>query len=297
MSAGQQIGDPKGAIIHIWQSDLWQRILERNPIQKDELDMGIDLVDGLPQEVLAGTIATEVYEGSTLELGNPTLKIILEVVRFAATKVESALEDRMVGYFGEPKYWLPQALSVGYLARIFDRGITPGQLQHLGISDQVIVQLMWWQRREGESLLAQQVRAELAGWCLPAIAAGYREVWGNLFRFLEKSEGAASFKEFHAEALAEISEVLTFFGNPVELSAEAQAAWANAFKDDLEALLPDIYGQFSHFPKQVLAKGVLRQPLTTLARYLELRGVTSEQFASDATLLAAFTRDGGVSAA
>ena len=167
-----------------------------------------------------------------------------------------------------------------------------------------MTQLIWWQRREGETLLEQQVRAELAGWTLPAIALGYRETWGNLFRFLNAAEDTEEFRNLHRDALAEIEQVLDFFGGvakrhgeqPVEpsaLSEDKVSAWANAFAPDLLVLLPDIYGQFAHIPKQFVAQGKLAEPLTTLARYLEHIGVTPEQFQADATILARFARNIG----
>lgn len=304
MSSGQQIGDMKGRQLHIWQTDLWGRILQANPIPPATSAHDIQVAEGLPQELLAGVIASQVYEGSRLEVGNSTLKILVDVTRLAATKVESTVGDRLVGYFGDPKFWMPQVLSVGYLARVFDCGITAADLLALGVDDQIVTQLTWWQRREGEGLLEQQVRAELAGWTLPAIALGYRETWGNLFRFLNAAEDAEGFREMHREALTEIEAVLDFFGGvakhrgeqPVEpsaLSDEEVSAWAQAFEPDLLVLLPDIYGQFAYIPKRFVEQGKLAEPLTTLARYLRHIGVTPEQFQSDATILARFARNIG----
>jgi hypothetical protein len=212
MSSSQHASDFKGRITHVWQTDLWSKIIERNPIKKSKAAIEKSAYSASPVELVAGQIALETYEGTTLELGNSTVKILADIARSAVSHIADE-KDYLVQYQGEPKFLVPQTYSVAILARVFDLGVTPLALLEKGITPAFVVQLLWWQKREDETLLEQQVRAELAGWCLPAVAVGYRDIWGNLMRAISKSTGVEVFLEKYASELKEIKEVLEFFAD------------------------------------------------------------------------------------
>jgi hypothetical protein len=301
MSSTQQSGSPSGSFTHLWNSDLGSQIAERHRFSGKRSKLALPIVNqDLPIEAQLTTIAAQLNAESWLELGNNTFTILNKV---AWQAVESAqlleAKDRLIGYLTTPSFSLPQILSVAQLARVFDIGYTPADLLELGVPRDVIAQLCWWQLREGESLLSQHVRAELAGLSLPLVGFGYRAIWRHLFRFLGEDETSIAFVQAHEVELSEIRAVLSFFSHEdssggdtsePKLTESEQAKWALVFNPELELLLPDLWGPFSHFPKDLISKGKLLRPLTTLARYLVSLGITPKDWSANSELRGRFHR-------
>jgi hypothetical protein len=301
MSSTQQAGSPSGSITHLWNSDLGRQIAERHRFSAKRSKLALPTVNqDLPIEAQLTTIAAQLNAESWLELGDNTFTILNKVGWQAVESAQLlAAEDCLVGYLTTPSFSLPQILSVAQLARVFDIGYTPADLLELGVPRDVIAQLCWWQLRAGETLLSQHVRAELAGLSLPLVGFGYRTIWRHLFRFVGDDEDSLEFLQAHEVELSEIRAVLRFFSHEdsasgdisePKLAESEQAKWALAFNPELELLLPDLWGPFSHFPKELISKGKLLRPLTTLARYLVSLGVTPKDWSANSELRGKFHR-------
>jgi hypothetical protein len=281
MSAHDEIGDLSGGQSHLWNGERRQAIVDVHEF--DPKRSGFILqgdYSNLPQEALAAAIASEIYEDYTIFDSTP-----MGVVSYIAREIlERALgkqsEKQLVAYFGSAVNVVPTVSAIGWLSHAFEAGITEADLLEWGIDPFVVIQLKWWQRRESESILNQQIRAIRNGWALPWLAAAVRDSYRNLFAFKDRFPEA-----WHTKWAAEIEQVVEcfeFFGTgtkgdqkaePETLSEANAEAWAKAFASvEITQIAPDARGRWAMLPKQGLSGGQLREPVYTVARYLQKLG-------------------------
>jgi hypothetical protein len=281
MSIHDEIGDMSGGQSHLWRGERRTAIVEANKF--DPTRSGITLkgdYSELPQEALAAAIASELYEEFTI-LGSSAGNIVSHIARETLGQALAKQPEKpLVGYFGSSLQIVPTAAAVGWLSYAFDAGATEADLLEWGVDVFVVIQLKWWQRREGETLLNQHVRALRNGWVLPWLGAAARDAYRNLYAFIDGFP--QHWKDENAVELAQIDELFAFFGtglkgnetpNPETLPEAEARAWALAFAAaDVELIAPDARGRWGMLPKQGLASGELREPAYTVARYLKKLG-------------------------
>jgi hypothetical protein len=281
MSIHDEIGDMSGGQSHLWNGERREAIVEANEF--DPTCSGFELkgdYSKLPLEARSAAIASEIYEEYSIFDSTP-MGVVRHIAReILAQALGKQPEKQLVGYFGSSINLVPQVSAVGWLCHAFVAGITEADLLEWGIDPFVVIQLKWWQRREGETILNQHIRAIRNGWALPWLEAAVRDSYRNLFAF--KDRFAAEWHERWAYEVKQIEELFEFFGvgpkgnekaTPAELTEADATAWAKAFaKADITLIAPDARGRWAMLPKQGLEGGQLREPVYTVARYLQQLG-------------------------
>jgi hypothetical protein len=287
MSINDEIGDLSGGQAHLWNSERRWAIVDSFTFDTERSNIELDCdVSKLTPEARASEIARNLFAGKYLEFGSDSRKLAVNRSRLI---IERALtqdrnEKTIIGYFGGADDIVPATVELGYLANAFDAGATQGDLIAWGVDPFTVIQLIWWQRRDGETLLAQQIRAIRNGWALPWLAGAVRDQYGNLTRMVDRGKVPEQWIEKFASELAEVREVLEFFRDqsradeqkveaPRPLSDELKQQWAQAFAARaVTEILPDVRGRWAALPKQGLEAGQLREPLHTVVRYLDAQG-------------------------
>ncbi len=282
MSINDEIGHMSGGQSHLWRGERRNAIVAAHKF--DETRSGFELKGDytrLPQEALAAAIASEIFENHLIMDVDPT-----PIIRHCAREIlERAFCEQpqklLVSFFGNAIDVVPTVAAIGWLSRAFDAGITEGDLIAWGVDPFVVIQLKWWQRQPGETLLNQHIRAQRNGWALRWLAEAERDCYRNLYAF--KDGFPEPWPTRHAEELKQIDALFEFFGTgpkgnqepqPAELSEKDAKAWAAAFAaEPMEKIAPDAKGRWGMLPKQGLDAGQLREPIYTVARYLQQIGI------------------------
>ena len=289
------IGSPKGGLTHLWPGRLSDEIEETFKIPKKRgkiaLQTDLEFLDQHAPAIKAALIAREIYDGFNPEFNTGAYRLasILSgdiVARFewepGHDPEQPESEKWFIDFLGQNDFISSSLQELAWLQYAFDAGATAADLEAWGVRKFTIIQLIWWQRREGETRLQQHIRAIRNGWGLRYLEQSVRDNYRNLLKFLDRA-GADSdwFREKYAEDIAEVRELLAFFSDEaVTLSDEAQAAWCKAFVDaKVQKIAPDAWGQFAHFAPAAFMNGVLRKPLEPIARYLESIGVGPDEWA------------------
>lgn len=294
MSANDEIGDNEGGQAHLWLSERRENIVENFKFDETRSTIELDRdLTGLPQEVIAAEIARNVYGEKRLEFGTSTLKIATILSRNIAKRIfENNDDPQLVGYFGGPDQLIPGVVPLAWLSQAFDAGATPADLLAWGVDEFTVIQLIWWQPKLGETRLEQQIRALRNGWGLPWLAGAVRDNYGNLARSIDRGKSHPDWtKKFEAD-VAEVRELLDFFNDqsradekkllPIEqLTDDEKLAWAKVFDAaGIHKIAPDAKGRWSLLSRQGLARGDLREPLNTVARYFKQAGFVPADWGS-----------------
>ena len=299
MSIHDEIGDLSGSQIHRWPGQRTEEITEKFKFDKKRSKLTLDRdVTGLLPEVRAAEIARNLYAGKSFEFGTSAVSIAGIRARTSASlsgKRPTEEEKDLVGFYGQNHFLAQWALELGYLSFAFEAGATAGDLLEWGVDEFVVIQLIWWQKRDGETLLNQHIRALRNGWGLTWLSQAARDSYGNLIRMINRSKDIEEFLENNKVAIAEVRELLTFFGeldlpggasakNEVELlSGEAAEAWAAAFAANVQFITPDAKGRWGRLPAVSLGRGELRGAAEPVARYLASLGHTPKDVGTTLT--------------
>lgn len=286
MSINDEIGDNEGGQAHLWLSERRHNIVENFTFDETRSTIELDRdLTGLSQEVIAAEIARNIYGEQRLEFGTTTLKIAT-ILSHKITKEIFEENDvkQLVRYFGGPEQLIPGVVPLAWLSHAFDAGATPADLLAWGVDKFTVIQLIWWQAKPGETRLERQIRALRNGWGLPWLAAAVRANYGNLARSIDRGQSHPDWTAKFEADIAEVVELLDFFRDqsradekkhePIEqLTDEEKLAWAKAFDAaGIHKIAPDAKGRWSLLPRQGLARGDLREPLNTVARYFKKAG-------------------------
>lgn len=275
MSAQDEIGDLSGSQIHLWPSDRTRAIVENFPFTKARSSIKLDRdVSELEPEIRAAEIARNVYADKDGEFGTSALQLAAVRARTIASLIDPPVHNddpkQIIGFVGQKHYLVQWSQELAWLSFALDLGATDADLLAWGVDEFVVVQLIWWQRRPGETLLNQHVRALRNGWALPALAESARDTYGNLMRFVEKGQVPDEMLKVFEVEFAEVRELIAFFDpQGTQLTDAQRKAWAKAFEQHTELVVPDAKGRWGMLPQVSLKKGELRWPLNELARYFE----------------------------
>ena len=296
MSIHDEIGSMSGSQFHLWRSERASEIVAANQISPERSKLKVDLDLGeLYPETGAAEIARIIYEGSAIEFGTESFRIariLANQTAFAASqpdrveafgfrKSDGEFKD-LVGIVSQNDERVANGLTLGWLYYAFEVGATPGDLLNWGVNEFLVIQLQWWQRREGETLLNQHIRALRNGWGLPWLSKATRDNYGNLIREINRGNVPDQIQEHFKNEIAEVRELLTFFGEldlpnetknePSRLSANRATEWANAFAKSVHFIAPDAKGRWGSLPEVSLKAGELRGCAAPVARYLDELG-------------------------
>ena len=299
MTGSDAAADLQGGILHVYPGSVSEAIVEKTRIagtrSKFKLKLDLDELAELPAEVRAALIAQQIYKDFDAEFANPAFNIASitahQIVTWFAwnqdadgspreSKSSKPNEKWLVSYVGWHEV-VPELAELGWLRFAFDAGVTPGDLKAWGVNPFTIIQLEWWQRREGESLIWQHVRAARNGWGTRYLSAAVRDVYRNLLKFVDQPGVPQRFIDVFAVELQEVRDLIAFFSDDAEpLSTERQAEWSRAFLDcGISRITPDAVGRFSFYLPAGFKDGNLRRPLEQVARGLELIGVEPKDWA------------------
>jgi len=299
MSIHDEIGDLSGSQIHFWPGQRTEEITEASKFstKRSKLTLDRDVSDLLP-EVRAAEIARNLYEGKRFEFNTASYSTAGIRARTAAALCAARQpegKNDLVGLTGQSHYLAQWALELGYLSHAFDAGATAADLVAWGVDEFVVIQLIWWQRREGESLLQQHIRAIRNGWGLAWLSAAARDSYGNLIRTINRGQAPDWFLESLKVQIEEVRELLTFFGelnlpggngetnDVTPLTSEETAKWAEAFAKHVHVVAPDARGRWGSLPAVSLGRGELRGVAEPIARYLEQQGFKPEDVGTKVT--------------
>lgn len=306
MSIQDEIGDLSGGQIHLWPGQRTEEIQAAFKVSDQrssiELDRDIDDLLELEPEIRAAEIARNLCKGRYLEFMSETFKLASIRARTIATltdpstlgKAEGKTDkevDSLVSFTGSNHVLVRYAQELAWLSYAFDAGANAADLEAWGVEPITIQQLLWWQRREGETLLRQHIRAERNGLALPWLAAAVRDTYGNLLRFVEKNAFPADALDQLADQIAQVRELLAFFevhwssDKPkpeplVTLTEDEVKAWAEAFVARVDFIAPDAKGRWASLPKVSLGRGELRGQALVIAKYFKHIGVSTAEFAN-----------------
>lgn len=300
MSGSDAVADLSGGILHSFTGSVPNLIVNETKIARKRsgitLPIDIDSLDELPAEVRAALIAQHLYRDFEPEFANPAFRIAGITAHQIVTwfdwieSVDGAPKDNkalapnqkwLVGYVGWHES-VPHLQELAWLRHAFDAGATSGDLLAWGVHPFTVIQLEWWQRRKGESLIWQHVRAARNGWGTRYLSAAVRDVYRNLISFVDRPDTPPRFIEEFARELQEVRDLLAFFSpDAPKLSDARQAEWSNAFLEaGIKRIAPDSIGRFSLYLKGGFKDGNLRQPLELVARGLEQQGVEPSDWAN-----------------
>lgn len=293
MTGSDAIGDLSGGISHTFTGSVPELIVSETKIARKRSDivlpLNFDEIEEQPAEVRAALIAQHLYRDFEPEFANPAFRIAGITANQIVTwfdwiqSVDGAPKDHkslapnekwLVGYVGWHEA-VPFLQELAWLRFAFDAGATPGDLLAWGVEPFTVIQLEWWQRREGETLIWQHVRAARNGWGTRYLSAAVRDVYRNLISFVDRPDTPTQFIETFASELQEVRDLLAFFSPETPRLSEArQAEWSKAFLDaGIKKIAPDAIGRFSQYMRGGFKDGNLRQPLELVARGLEQQGV------------------------
>jgi hypothetical protein len=285
MSAHDEIGDLSGSQIHLWPSDRTRAIVEKFPFTKVRSNLKLDRdVSKLEPEIRAAEIARSVYADNDGEFGTSALQLAAVRARTIASLIDPPVHNddpkEIIGFVGQKHYLVQWSQELAWLSFALEFGATDADLLAWGVDEFVVVQLIWWQRKPGETLLNQHVRALRNGWALPALAESVRDTYGNLLRFVEKGQVPEEMlKEFEVD-FAQVRELIAFFEpQSTQLTDAQRKAWAKVFEQNVEFIVPDAKGRWAMLPKVSLKKGELRWPTNDLARFFEYSKITPSELA------------------
>jgi hypothetical protein len=274
---------------HLFTGEHFDRVVGQTDFDSERSETKFQLpanYDTLPREILAFHIAAQIYPGQVEILNTSALYLATAISRLIVAEIGET-EERLVGFYETNGKFSSYSQELAWLAFVFDADVTPADLEAWGVSEITIAQLIWYRKKKTESYLDWQVRAIFNGWTLPWLAAAQRELWANLLRSVDRT-GPSWFTEAFAEELEQIREALSFFSDQSDgadaataievataestLPWDTQMAWAKAFHNAGDAL-PDAQGRWAMLPKGTLQSGVLRYPLTTVATWLDAKGL------------------------
>jgi hypothetical protein len=294
MAVNDAIAEVAGGVIYLWPGDANDAILENFdfPAERSGIELQIDLgfLERQSPEIAAALIAEELYRDFSPEFNTSAYRIAGINARDIVTRYqwikgktgdEPATQKWFVDYIGTDERVVRRLQELAWLRHAFDAGATPADLLHWGVDPFTVVQLIWWQRKPGETRLAQHIRAIRNGWGLRWLEQSVRDTYRNLVKFIDQGAAAPEFLAAFGSDLAEVRELLNFFADDAEqLSEGRQREWAVAFGEaGVRRILPDAVGRFALYVPAALKQGVLRRPLEPIARYLEQIGVTPETWA------------------
>jgi len=275
MSAHDEIGDLSGSQIHLWPSDRTRAIVEKFPFTKVRSNLKLDRdVSQLEPEIRAAEIARNVYADSDGEFGTSAMQLAAVRSRTIASLIDPPVHNddpkQIIGFIGQKHFLVQWSQELAWLSFALDLGATDADLLAWGVDEFVVVQLIWWQRKPGETLLNQHVRALRNGWALPALAESVRDTYGNLMRFVEKGQVPNEMLKEFEDDFTQVRELIAFFDSQSAPLSDAQRkAWAKAFEKNTQFVVPDAKGRWGMLPNVSLKKGELRWPMNELARYFE----------------------------
>lgn len=285
MSAHDEIGDLSGSQIHHWPSDRTRAIVKDFPFTKIRSNIQLDRdVSQLEPEIRAAEIARNVYADSDGEFGTSAMQLAAVRARTIASLIDPPVHNddpkQIIGFIGQKHFLVQWSQELAWLSFALELGATDADLLAWGVDEFVVVQLIWWQRKPGETLLNQHVRALRNGWALPALAESVRDTYGNLMRFVEKGQVPIEMLEEFEDDFTQVRELIAFFDSQnAPLSDAQRKAWAKAFEKNTEFVVPDAKGRWGMLPNVSLKKGELRWPTNELARFFEYRQISPSQLA------------------
>jgi hypothetical protein len=292
MAVNDAIGELAGGVIYLWPGDANDNILEdfEFPTERSGIKLAIDLgfLEQQSPEIAAALIAEELYRDFSQAFNTSAYRIAgINARDIVARFPWHSADDKtdlpetgkwFVEWTGTDERIVRRLQEVAWLRHAFDAGATPADLLDWGVDPFTVVQLIWWQRKPDETLLARHIRAIRNGWGLRWLEEAARDTYRNLIKFVDQGAAHQAFLDAFEVELAEVRELLAFFADDAEqLSPDRQTEWAIAFgENDHLRILPDAVGRFGQYVPAALKRGVLRRPLEPVARYLESIGVTPE---------------------
>ena len=306
MSIHYGIGDYSGGQTHYWPGQRSEELVSGfvfdSKRSKIKLSFDEAILAGLAEETIAGLIASEILGHAPEEFGTEQLRLAkLRSREIAALALKTGVQSDkgegkvLVGYVSGDANNVAGAQTLAWLANAIDAGVTEGDLLAWGVPELTVIQLLWWQKREGETRLSQHVRAHRNGWQLPLLSKSIRDSYGNLLRLIKQGAAPEEFQKVFSEDLAEVRELLEFFGDkwdtaddaedPVvtELDSELAKKWAFAFAQNISFIAPDARGRWASLPPISLEAGELRYPANLVARYLDSQGYKPGDVGSNLT--------------
>ena len=290
MSIHDEIGDLSGSQIHSWSGERREAIENALVVKPKRSKLVLDRdVSGLNKVVRAAEIARDIYEDTWLEFNSNTFQIAavraatIAAVAGGKHALSGGDENKfLIGWYAQTSILVEDVQELAWLSYAFDAGATEADLIEWGVSRFTVAQLKWWQRREGETLLNQHIRAYRNGWGLRLLSNTVRDTYCNLLRFVDKGAFPADAVEALAEPIQQARDLIHFFGESwssgqkapeqVPLSEERAKQWAEAFAANLSFIAPDARGRWGYLPPVSLKAGHLRTPADLVARYLDSQG-------------------------
>ena len=263
MAAVNFIGDVSGGITHYWPALLSETIEERftlPPARSGKtLNVDLDYLDEQSAEIRAALIAFELYDGFSPDFGTAAYRIAGINARDVASRFdwrESRPENQqpqdkwLVDYMGANEDIVKKLQELTWLRHALEAGATPADLVEWGVSLFTVIQLTWWERREGETRLSQHIRAIHNGWGLRYLEQSARDTYRNLLQFIDKGAAPDAFLDRFESDLADVRELQVFFAEETETLSDArQAEWAKAFLDaGIIKVAPDAWGSVRALP-------------------------------------------------
>ena len=288
------VGDATGGLTHYWPGRLSDRIEAETDIplarSGKQLQFSQELLDSLSPEIRAALIAHDVYDGYYPEFWTEAEHIAGINSREIAGRFKwnerngqglGNSEKWLIGYTGTQEGVVSYLQELAWLRQAIGAGVTPGDLLEWGVNRFTVVQLLWWERRPGETRLSRHIRAIRNGWGLRYLEQSVRDTYRNLLQFIDKGAAPDAFLDRFEADLADVRELQAFFAEEAATLSDArQAEWAKAFLDaGIIKVAPDAWGQFAHFLPASFKQGILRKPLEPIARYLEGIGVGPSDWA------------------
>lgn len=291
LSIHDEIGDLSGGQTHFWPGDRTEAIADAltvgEPSGLFELDRSIEELQELSSEIRAAEIARNICSGRYLEFGTDAIGLCGIRGRTIPSYIkEAGGEKSLVSFIGTNHVLVGLAQELAWLSFAMQAGATSGDLADWGVRPITIQQLLWWERRDGETLLKQHIRAERNGLALPWLAAAIRDSYGNLLRFVEKGAFSSEALEEQASELEQVRELMAFFEvkwnnessaekpEPlVTLTDDEVRDWAAAFAGRVSFIAPDARGRWGSLPKVSLEKGELRGQALVIAKYFKHIGL------------------------
>lgn len=279
MSIHDEIGDLSGSQIHYWPGERTRSIVEQFKFSTERSAIQLDRdVSALEPEIRAAEIARSLYQDHDAEFGTEAFTLAAIRARTIASLIDPPFDKsapkQLVGFIGQKHFLVQWAQELAWLSFAFDFGATEADLLAWGVDEFVVIQLLWWQKRNNETRLQQHIRALRNGWALPALSLTVRDAYANLIRFVDKGQVPGAMIEHFAADFDEVRELLDFFGeNAEQLSESKIKQWAEAFEKNVEFIAPDARGRWGSLPKVSLARGELRWPAVDLARFFERENV------------------------
>ena len=292
MSVNDAIGEFAGGVTYLWPGDANDQILENFefPTERSDIQLTIDLefLKRQSPEIAAALIAEELYRDFRPEFNTDGYRLASInardiVARFPWNSADEKpdLPDSQkwfVEWTGAEERVVLRLQELAWLRYAFDAGATAADLLAWGVDPFTVIQLVWRQRKPGETLLARHIRAIRNGWGLRWLEETSLDTYRNLIKFVDQGAAGEAFLSTFEANLTEVRELLAFFADDAQLlSPERQTEWAIAFGENQHLrILPDAVGRFGQYVPAALKRGVLRRPLEQIARYLESIGVTPE---------------------